>query len=89
MLQALNFGIPVMAPENGIIGYRIEKNQLGITYNDKDATSLRTKFDFFKELDPKIFENNIRDYMDIQSIKQLEKVLVNAFTYSETTLRQP
>jgi hypothetical protein len=89
MLQALKFGIPIMAPENGIIGYRIEKNQLGITYNDKDATSLNTKFNLFKELDPKIFENNIKAYMNIQSIKQLEKVLVNAFTFSGTTLRQP
>jgi hypothetical protein len=89
MLQALKFGIPIMAPENGIIGYRIEKNQLGITYNDKDATSLNTKFNLFKELDPKIFENNIRAYMNIQSIKQLEKVLVNAFTFSGPTFRQP
>lgn len=89
MLQALNFGIPILAPENGIIGYRIEKNQLGITYNDKDATSLNTKFDLFKELDPKMFEKNIKDYMNLQSIKQLEKVLVNTFTFTGTTFRQP
>jgi len=88
-LQALNFGIPILAPENGIIGYRIEKNQLGITYNDKDATSLNTKFDLFKELDPKMFEKNIKDYMNLQSIKQLEKVLVNTFTFTGTTFRQP
>ena len=89
MLQALNFGIPIMAPENGIIGYRIAKNQLGITYNDKDATSLNTKFELIKELDPKIFENNIKDYMNLQSVRQLEKVLVNAFTFTKTTFRQP
>jgi len=83
MLQALNFGIPILAPENGIIGYRIKKYQLGITYNEKNVTSLNTQFNMFKELDPKTFENNIKTYMNLQSVEQLKRVLVNTFTVTD------
>lgn len=89
MLQALSFGIPILAPENGIMGYRIKKYQLGITYNDKNATSLNTQFDYFKELDPKTFENNIKVYMNYQTAEQLKKVLINTFTVTGELVRQP
>lgn len=80
MLQALSFGIPVLAPENGIIGHRIRKYHLGITYNESDETSLNTKFEYFKGLDPKEFENSIINYMTYQSVEQLKEVLTNTFT---------
>jgi hypothetical protein len=80
MLQALSFGIPVLAPENGIIGHRIRKYHLGVTYDDKDETSLITKFEYFKGVNPKEFENSIIDYMNFQSVEQLKKVLINTFT---------
>lgn len=35
------------------------QNKWSITYKDKNATLLKTQFDDLKELDPKIFENNI------------------------------
>ena len=79
MLQALSFGIPVLAPENGIIGYRIKTHHLGSTYNDKELSSLNTQFEYFKKLDPKVFESGIKDYMNHQSTEQLKKVLVNTF----------
>ena len=87
MLQALNFGIPIMAPENGIIGYRIKKYQLGITYNDKNANSLNTQFNKFKELDPKTFENNIKIYMNYQSVEHLKKILLNTFTLTDDLVK--
>jgi glycosyltransferase involved in cell wall biosynthesis len=89
MLQALSFGIPVMAPENGIIGYRIKKYHLGITYNDKVVKSLADRFDYFKRLDPLIFENNIKAYMNYQTSDQLKKVLINTFTGREEPVKQP
>ena len=89
MLQALSFGIPILAPEKGIIGYRIKKYQLGITYNDKNATSLNTQFDNFKELDPKTFENSIKIYMNYQSAEQLKKILINTFTVTGEPVIQP
>lgn len=87
MLQALNFGIPILAPENGIIGYRIKKYQLGITYNDKNANSLNTQFNKFKELDPKTFENNIKIYMNYQSVEHLKKILLNTFTLTDDLVK--
>lgn len=76
MLQALSFGIPVLAPENGIIGYRIKKFQLGSIYNETKGPSLDKEFDKFIKLDPATFKENIRDYMNYQSVEKLEKTLM-------------
>jgi glycosyltransferase involved in cell wall biosynthesis len=79
MLQALSFGIPVMAPDKGIIGLRIKNYKLGITYNDKNVTSLITQFKKFIEIDPKTFKDSIEIYMHNQSAEQLKRVLINTF----------
>jgi hypothetical protein len=89
MLQALDYGIAVLAPDIGIIGHRIKKYGLGITYDDKDASSLNSQFDYFKELNPKTFEDNIKNYMNYQSTEQLKVVLINAFTGAEKPVRIP
>jgi hypothetical protein len=89
MLQALNFGIPVLAPENGIMGYRINKYKLGITYDDKNETNLKSKFDYFSNLDPKTFENDINSYMKYQSPSELKKALIQAFSNGGPSLSQP
>lgn len=89
MLQALSFGIPVLAPANGIIGYRIKKYNLGRTYNDKKPNSLYSEFDSFRKLNPAIFESRIKEYMSYQTGEQLKKVLVNAFTGTGDHIKQP
>ena len=89
MLQALDYGIPVLSPENGIIGHRIKNYRLGITYDDKDFSSLRTQFDSFKDLNPKIFENEIKLYMNFQTTDQLKKVLINSFTGTNESIKHP
>lgn len=89
MLQALDFGIPVMAPDDGIIGYRIKKYSLGKTYNDADKDNLRLQFDIFKKTSPASFEKNIRSYMNFQTVDQLKKVLVNSFTGAKEFVQQP
>jgi hypothetical protein len=89
MLQALDYGIPVLAPEDGITGHRINKHKLGLTYDGMNASSLNTQFDRFIESDAKIFENNIKLYMNYQTTEQLKAVLINAFTGSEKPVRIP
>lgn len=89
MLQALDNGIPVLAPDNGIIGHRIKKYRLGIAYDSENASSLNTQFDYFKELNPKVFENNIKIYMNYQTTEQLKVVLINAFAGTEKPVRIP
>lgn len=79
MLQALEYGIPVLAPNIGVMGYRIEKYNLGMTYSGSDMNSLETQLDLFKRMDPKLFGNNIRAYMNLQSNEELKKVLVHSF----------
>jgi hypothetical protein len=80
MLQALGYGIPILAPENGIIGYSINKYKLGMTYNENDPLSLDSQFEAFIKTDPDQYTDNIKSYMKLQSAKNLKKVLVNSFT---------
>jgi glycosyltransferase involved in cell wall biosynthesis len=89
MLQALSLGIPVLAPENGIMGYRINKYKLGITYDENDAESFISQFRYFKQLNPKLFEKTIKDYMGYQTPEQLRRVLINIFSGSEDPIKQP
>lgn len=79
MLQALEYGIPILAPNVGVMGYRIEKYNLGITYTDSDMNSLKAQLEKFKRMDPELFENNIKDYMKLQSVDELKSVLINSF----------
>ena len=83
MLQALEYGIPVLAPDMGVIGYRIKKYHLGLTYQLSNKDSLKTELNRFKKTDPKAFENDIKYYMDFQSIEQLKTVLANSFVPSK------
>jgi hypothetical protein len=89
MLQALKYGIPILAPNVGIIGYRIEKNNLGITYSDSDMNSLKTQLERFKRMNPKLFENDIKAYMNSQSIEELKNVLVHSFVSTNKSFNQP
>ena len=83
MLQALQYGIPVLAPDIGVIRYRIKKYHLGLTYQLSIKDSLKLELNTFKETDPKIFENNIKYYMNFQSVEQLKTVLANSFVSSK------
>jgi len=81
MLQALNLGIPILAPGNGIIGYSINKYKLGMTYDEKDPLSLKARFEEFKKTDPESYVKNIKFYMQNQSAEHLKKVLVDSLKY--------
>ena len=89
MLQALSYGIPVLAPENGIIGYRIKKYQMGRTYNDINGNSLEFQFDRFKNINSETFKNNIKNYMNYQTAEHLRETLINSFSFSKEIVKHP
>ena len=89
MLQALGLGIPVLAPENGIIGYRINKFKMGSTYYDEIENSLESQFNKFKIIDPETFKNNIKNYMNYQTAEQLRKTLINSVSVSGEIVKHP
>jgi glycosyltransferase involved in cell wall biosynthesis len=89
MLQALEFGIPVLAPKNGIIGHRIKNFGLGFTYDGNDNSSLKNQFATFRNQDFKNFEEDIRTYMNFQTTDQLKKVLISTFTGNSQPVLQP
>jgi hypothetical protein len=88
MLQALEYGIPILAPDQGVIGHRIEKYHLGITYRNSHINSLKSQLEKFKTMDPKLFENDIKAYMNLQSIEELKNVLLNSFVSTNKGLKQ-
>lgn len=88
MLQALGYGIPVLVPENGIMGYRVNKYKLGLTYSN-GITSLTEQFAKFKELPAQSFKKSISGYMKHQTPDQLKKVLINVFKDSSQIIEHP
>jgi len=89
MLQALNYGIPVLAPAIGVIGYRIRKYKLGMTYYDKGKRSFINQFAKFRQINPRSFEKAIGDYMNYQTPDQLRNVLINVFSGNNNHIKQP
>jgi hypothetical protein len=88
MLQALSSGIPILAPENGIIGFRINKYHLGLTFKGNEFSALNDTFRQFKGINPMLYENEIKKYMNFQSAEQLKKVLVNSFKDTGINVKQ-
>lgn len=82
MLQALSYGIPVLVPENGIMGYRVIKNKLGLTYTG-EYNSLHETFKKFRQISKNYFADDITRYMLTQSATHLKEVLVNAMKVKE------
>ncbi|HEV8508218.1 MAG TPA: hypothetical protein VGQ53_22595 [Chitinophagaceae bacterium] len=88
MLQALGYGIPVLVPENGIMGYRVKKYNLGLTYGH-GINSLLEQFVKFKALPARSFETSISEYMKYQTSGQLKKVLISVFKDSDQIVEHP
>lgn len=88
MLQALEYGIPVLVPEQGIMGYRVKKHKLGLTY-DGSYNSLEEQFEQFKETSAVKFSRSISQYMVHQSVDQLKLTLQNAFLEKKHFVERP
>lgn len=88
MLQALSYGIPVLVPDFGIIGSRVKRHNLGLTFNT-EGLSLEEQFKRFIEIPKGFFYESIMNYMHYQSIAQLKKVLVGVFNESNCDIKLP
>ena len=75
MLQALSYGIPVLSPRRGIIGHRIDKYGLGLTYNDNDPADFEARFQTFRNKAPESFKESIESYMTYQTSSNLVRSL--------------
>ena len=83
MLQALEYGIPVLVPNIGIIGYRVIKHNLGSTFNiGYDA--LNNEFKKFIKIPNEFYSESIRKYMKSQSSDQL-KIVLNSICNSSSS----
>ena len=75
MLQALVYNIPVLVPDIGVIGYRVKKYGLGYTYNNG---SFEKQFLCFLKTPTEMFSKSIEEYMKMQSVQNLNSVLINS-----------
>src|ERR1039458_4864083 len=82
MLQALNYGIPVLVPDVAIMGYLVKEYKLGLTYHDEPNT-LFEKFKEFKKLPIDFFKSSIMEYMKLNNPKRFKQVITNAFTEND------
>lgn len=89
MLQALNYGIPVLSPRRGIIGHRIEKYGLGLTYNDSDPANFEACFEQFRNQTPQNFKGKIDSYMTFQTASNLEQSLKEILTGNSEAVKMP
>lgn len=89
MLQALGCRVPVLSPNFGIMGHRVKKYGLGITYDEANENDMKAKFELFRNQDPKSYEMNIKNYMSFQTIDQLKNTLINTFTGSKLPVALP
>jgi hypothetical protein len=82
VLQALDFGKPVLVPNSGLLGYRVRKYKLGETYNYYlDINDLYKKWILFKKQPANDYLNAISQFMNKFSKEALTdcicKVLLN------------
>lgn len=78
MLQALDYGIPVLVPENGLMGYRVKKHNLGQTYPSSYESLERNYYEFVQKPHSR-FQESIEKYMKTQSVEYLERTLLEMF----------
>lgn len=89
MLQALEYGIPVLSPDYGVTGYRIKEYKLGKTYKYKggnEGEALLKQFKLFRDEDPVCYSKAIEEFMKFQSVEQLKNILVYSFTGSDHSI---
>lgn len=80
MMQSLEYGIPVLVPDYGIIGYRVKKHKVGLTYNPQAPNDLELRFKEFIQIEPSSFKKNIDEFMSSQSVAKLQSTLVKSIT---------
>jgi hypothetical protein len=75
MLQALEAGLPVLAPDRGLLGYRVKSNRLGEIYKYRDIEDLYGKWMLFKSQPVSQYRGSIERF-----VKQFDrKSLIESF----------
>ncbi len=73
MLQALEFGKPVLTPDRGLLGWRTREFGLGMTYGYQDADSLLAEWYAMKQASVDEFKARICSFMRSFSREAVER----------------
>jgi glycosyltransferase involved in cell wall biosynthesis len=63
ILQALDAGKPVLVPDIGLLGFRLNSGQFGMTYRYEDFSDLIKQWQIFKTLPIEQYLENISNYI--------------------------
>lgn len=77
MLQALDYGLPVLVPNSGLVGYRARANNLGETYQYGDYEDMARQWDKFRKIPIERYASSISTYMEQFSRENLSKLFVD------------
>lgn len=78
MLQALNAGKPVLCPNRGLVGYRTNNNNLGMTYSPRNFIGLKKSWDVFKSLPVTMYDSSIKKFMEPFTFDTLSNCILNS-----------
>jgi hypothetical protein len=76
MLQALDYGMPVLVPDTGLVGQRVKNNGLGMTYRYGNVEDLVRQWKNFKMQPIEEYQSNISVFMNRFSRKEIERLLL-------------
>lgn len=77
ILQAMDYGLPVLVPDSGLVGYRARKNNLGATYKYGDVEDMVRQWNKFKNTPVEQYAPSIKEFMGRFSRENLNKLFID------------
>ena len=77
MLQAMDYGLPVLVPDSGLVGYRARKYNLGATYKYGDVEDMVRQWNKFKNTPVEQYAPSIKEFMRRFSQENLNKLFID------------
>lgn len=77
MLQALDYGLPVLVPDAGLVGHRARSNGIGLTYEYGNIHDLADKWHAFRKIPVEAYADRIKTFMARFERKEIESLVVS------------
>jgi len=80
MLQALEYGKPVLTPDSGLVGWRTKNHGLGMTYSYLNEYDLLEKWKAFRTAKPDEYQPAINTFMKPFAKEEISSFFVDVLT---------
>lgn len=79
MLDSIKAGIPVVVPDSGLMGYRVEKRGLGTVFRHLNYNDFKAKFNHLRE-NLSFYQQQINDHAHFVSDENISRELIRILT---------